>query len=59
MYMKGYGTIPKIIFDRREILLPIVPLNIQAKTQFQIINEGYENIEIKYKLPHDVASLPI
>lgn len=59
MQLKGNGTIPKIIFDRREILLPIVPLNIQAKTTFKIINEGYENIELKYKLPHDVANLPI
>jgi hypothetical protein len=28
LVLKGEGAYPKLIFDRREIILPVVPLNI-------------------------------
>jgi hypothetical protein len=49
--MWGVGTHPKILFDRREIVLPVVPLGITAKTTFKIKNEGYENIELNHEDP--------
>ena len=29
--LKGEGLFPRITFDRREIILPIVPLNVTSK----------------------------
>jgi hypothetical protein len=40
--IRGTGTYPKITFDRREVVLPIVPLNFVAKSTFHIKNEGHE-----------------
>lgn len=37
-------------FDRREVLLPVVPLNVEAKCTFRIINDGYENLNLRYKV---------
>lgn len=41
------GAYPKLTFDRREVILPIVPLGISAKCQFRMINDGYENLTLK------------
>lgn len=57
--LKGEGAIPRISFDRRHVMLPIVPLGIPAKSTFKIINQGYQNVELKYKLPRDPGKLPI
>ncbi len=49
----GEGIFPKITFDRREIILPTVPLNIMSKCvnllnkSFRVFNEGYENFNVK------------
>ena len=32
--VKGVGTMPRIIFDRREVILPLVPLGETAKATF-------------------------
>lgn len=32
--VKGVGTVPRIIFDRREVILPIVPLGVVSKATF-------------------------
>lgn len=57
--LKGEGAIPRISFDRRHVMLPIVPLGIPSKSTFKIINQGYQNVELKYKLPKDPGRLPI
>lgn len=51
---KGEGIFPKITFDRREVILPTVPLNIASKCvnfyiyqTFRIFNEGYDNFNLK------------
>ena len=56
--VRGVGTIPRIIFDRREVVLPVVPLNTIAKAQFTIINEGYESINVRYKKRQDAMHIP-
>jgi len=48
--LKGEGIFPKISFDRREILLPIVPCNVVSRCIFRIINEGYDNFNVKPNL---------
>ena len=48
--MKGEGAFPRLIFDRKEILLPVVPLDIESKCIFKVYNDGYENLNLKYKI---------
>jgi hypothetical protein len=31
-------------------LLPVVPLNIDSKCSFRVINDGYENLNLRYKV---------
>lgn len=38
------------MFDRREVLLPPVPLNIESKCSFKILNDGYENLNLRHKV---------
>lgn len=46
---KGTAALPRLLFDRREVILPPVPLNIETRTVFKIINDGYESIKIQAK----------
>ena len=39
--LKGEGAYPKLLFDRREVILPVVPLGIESRCTFKIENEGY------------------
>ena len=48
---KGQGAFPRLVFDRKEVILPIVPLDIQSRCVFRILNDGYENLNIKYDIP--------
>lgn len=48
---KGLGAYPRLLFDRKEVILPIVPLGVVAKCSFRIINDGYENLTLKYLFP--------
>ena len=56
--IKGIGTIPRLIFDRREVVMPVVPLNTVSRAQFTIINEGYESVDVKYKRRQDAMHIP-
>jgi len=57
--LRGEGTEPKIFFDRREVILPVVPLGIQSKTTFMVCHNGYENLELDPKIASEVGKLPI
>ena len=57
--LRGEGTEPKIFFDRREVILPVVPLGIQSKTTFYVCHNGYENLELDPKIASEVGKLPI
>jgi hypothetical protein len=57
--LKGEGTVPRITFDRREVILPIVPVGFQARAQFQIYNSGYENVDLTFILPTEEGSIPL
>ena len=40
---------PRLYFDKRELILPIVPLGFESSIKFKVKNEGYENEEISYQ----------
>jgi len=57
--LKGKGAFPRLTFDRREIILPVVPLEVESKCVFRIINDGYENLSLSYSIPNNVTNIPI
>jgi len=57
--LKGKGAYPRLTFDRREIILPVVPLDIESTCSFRIFNDGYENLTLKYIIPNDIGNIPI
>ena len=57
IYLKGEATYPRILFDRSEILLPVVPLGITSRSVFKVINDGYENFALKHNIPEDLGPL--
>ena len=42
-----------------EVLLPPVPLGIRASAQVMVINDGYDNLDLKVKMPVDEDKVPI
>ena len=57
--IQGEGAYPRIYFDLKELVLPIVPLGIESKIRFKIRNEGYEGTPLKWKTESDMGTLPI
>jgi hypothetical protein len=57
--LKGEGAIPRILFDRREIVLPIVPLGIESKCTFRIINDGYQSLNLKAVISPELGPIPL
>jgi len=53
IHFKGVGAYPKLTFDKREVVMPIVPLGIVTKCQFKVINDGYENLTLKERFAND------
>ena len=51
--LKGQGAYPRLLFDRKEVILPIVPLGFQAETTFKIISDGYDNVNIQPEVPQN------
>ena len=56
---RGEGADAKIYFDRREVILPPVPLDTETKSSFYVLHNGYENLTLKSKLANEVGQLPI
>ena len=59
LILKGYGDYPNLFFERKEVILPVVPLDIESRCQFKIVNDGYENLQLKYEIVNDVGTLPL
>ena len=49
--LNGSGVYPRIVFDADEILMPSVPLNVTSRALFHVTNDGYDNLDLTYKLP--------
>ena len=52
--LKGSGSFPKLVFDRREVILPSVPLGITSKSIFRVINDGYENLNLRHQVADEL-----
>ena len=46
-------------FDAREVLMPVVPLGVVSYATVHIVNHGYDNLELQYKLPADEDKVPL
>jgi hypothetical protein len=57
--LTGEGTHPRIYFDRRQIIMPIVPLNIESKVVFKIKHEGYENAKLNSRVISEMGAIPL
>lgn len=58
--LKGEGAHPKLLFDRKEVILPITPVDIEAKAVFRVINDGFENLTLAYPtVAADVGAIPL
>ena len=57
--LKGESAFPRILFDRREVILPIVPLNVESKIQFYILNDGYQSMNLKGHIIETFQHFPI
>ena len=57
--VRGSGDHPRLGFDRREVILPAVPLGFKTTATFFIRNQGYDNLNIRYQLPSECSLIPI
>lgn len=57
--LKGESAFPRILFDRREVIMPIVPLNVESKIQFYIYNDGYQSVNLKGHIIETFQHFPI
>ena len=55
----GLGSRPTLSFDRREVILPTVPLNTESVCVFRIINQGYENLTLRHQISQEFGPLDI
>ena len=59
VHIRGTGMYPRLCFDVPEVVMPTVPLGMESKATFYVINRGYDNLELKHKLPPDNDRVPI
>jgi hypothetical protein len=59
MTFQGEGADAKIFFDRREVILPPVPLDTETKASFMVLHNGYENLTLQEKIANEVGKLPL
>ena len=49
--LRGSGVFPRLSFDVDEVTLPTVPLGVTSRAMFYAINNGYDSLELTYRLP--------
>ena len=57
--IKALGALPRLYFDRKEVIMPIVPLNIPSFTRFKVKNEGIEECKLSIKLMCEGGAVPL
>ena len=57
--LKANGMFPKLNFSVDEVILPAVPLGLKSKARFNIINNGYDQLEVSHQMPIDSAHIPL
>ena len=48
--VRGSGVYPRLSFSEQRLVLPPVPLNVTSRCTCTIYNQGYDNIELKYRI---------
>lgn len=48
--VRGSGVYPRLSFSEQRLVLPSVPLNVTSRCICTIYNQGYDNIELKYRV---------
>ena len=57
--LKGEAAYPRILFDRREIILPIVPCGVESRCVFRLINDGYQSCNLQGSVCDDFGVIPL
>ena len=57
--IKGESAFPRVLYDRREVILPVVPLNTESKCCFRIINDGYQSVNLNASVNDDGGNIPV
>ena len=57
--LKANGMFPKLNFSVDEVILPAVPLGLKSKARFNLINNGYDQLEVSHQMPIDSAHIPL
>lgn len=57
--LKGTASLPMIYFNKREVIMPVVPLDVETTSSFRVINDGYENCNLKCQFLDDVANIGV
>ena len=57
--LKGESSFPRILFDRREIIMPTVPIGIESRLTFYVHNDGYQIVDIKAHIIETFQHFPI
>lgn len=57
--LRGTGRKPQLLFDTTHVVLPATPLGVASHTDFGIVNDGYDNVDLRYQLPADEEHLPL
>lgn len=59
LVLKGEGIFPMLTFYPHEVILPIVPLGIRSAAYCWVLNNGYDQLELNYRLPLDKEQIPL
>ena len=51
----GVGSDAHVYFDRCEVVMPVVPVNVTARTTFYLLNHGFDNLFLKPHLPEGLG----
>ena len=57
--LKGEGIYPKLSFDCAEVVMPPVPLGVESRARFEVINTGYDQLELEHAVPLDSSHVPL
>ena len=59
LIVEGVGIYPSLGFDRREIFMPVTPVGQTSTICFEVINYGYDNLNVQLTLPADATTVPM
>lgn len=57
--LKGESAFARIMFDRREVIMPVVPLGVESSMHFYVYNDGYHSANFKGNIIETFQHFPI